>query len=53
LGNRSARHVMTRADLLGLEVLANLAQEYRERYFQRINPPVQQWLPGFTLKPAA
>jgi len=29
LGNRSARHVMTRADLLGLEVLVQLAERYR------------------------
>jgi hypothetical protein len=32
LGNRSARHVMTRADLLVLEVMAHLADEYRRRY---------------------
>lgn len=32
LGNRSARHVMTRADLLVLEVMAHLADGYRRRY---------------------
>jgi DNA-binding NarL/FixJ family response regulator len=31
LGNRSSRHVMTRADLLVLEVLVNLAECYRLR----------------------
>lgn len=30
LGNRSARHVLTRADLLALEVLVHLADAYRE-----------------------
>ncbi len=31
LGNRSARHVMTRADLLVLEILIHLAECYRQR----------------------
>ena len=31
LGARSARHVMTRADLLVLEVLVHLAERYRQR----------------------
>lgn len=31
LGNRSARHVMSRADLLVLEVMAHLADSYRRR----------------------
>ncbi len=31
LGNRSARHVMTRADLLVLEVIVHLAEGYRQR----------------------
>ncbi len=31
LGNRSARHVMTRADLLVLEILVHLAERYRLR----------------------
>jgi hypothetical protein len=34
LGNRSARHVMTRADLLVLEVMAHLADGYRRRYHE-------------------
>jgi DNA-binding response OmpR family regulator len=47
LGTRSARHVMTRADLLVLEVLIHLTEGYRERYFERRNPPQQLLLPGF------
>ncbi|MDZ4820845.1 MAG: hypothetical protein SGJ20_17915 [Planctomycetota bacterium] len=47
LGSRSARHVMTRADLLGLELMIHLAEGYRERYVECVNPPKQQWLPGF------
>jgi len=47
LGTRSARHVMTRADLLALEVLLHLADGYRRRYQERICPPVQTVLPGF------
>ena len=47
LGTRSARHVMTRADLLALEVLLHLAEGYRRRYQERIHPPLQQSLPGF------
>jgi hypothetical protein len=31
LGNRSARHVMTRADLLLVEILIHLAERYRLR----------------------
>ena len=47
LGNRSARHVMNRADLLALEVLGHLADGYRQRYHERRHPPRQQALPGF------
>jgi len=47
LGNRSARHVMSRADLLVLEVMAHLADGYRRRYYEQHHPPQQQWLPGF------
>jgi DNA-binding response OmpR family regulator len=47
LGNRSARHVMNRADLLALEVLGHLADGYRQRYRERRRPPRQQLLPGF------
>jgi CheY-like chemotaxis protein len=32
LGTRSARHIMTRADLLVVEVLVHLAERYRQRY---------------------
>ena len=47
LGNRSARHVMTRADLLVLEVMAHLADGYRRRYHEHCHPPQQLELPGF------
>ncbi len=47
LGNRSARHVMNRADMLILEVMINLAEGYRDRHLRRIHPPEQMWLPGW------
>jgi DNA-binding response OmpR family regulator len=47
LGARSARHVMTRADLLALEMMMRLAESYQARYRQRVTPEVQSWLPGF------
>lgn len=47
LGSRSARHVMSRADLLVLEVMAYLADGYRRRYDERLHPPRQFLLPGF------
>ena len=47
LGNRSARHVMSRADLLVLEVMGHLADSYRQRYYQRRRPSSQLLLPGF------
>jgi DNA-binding NarL/FixJ family response regulator len=47
LGTRSTRHVMTRADLLVLEVMIHLADNYRERYQLRAHPPQQRMLPGF------
>jgi hypothetical protein len=47
LGNRSARHVMNRADLLVLEVMAHLADGYRLRYHDRCHPARQLALPGF------
>ncbi len=46
LGNRSARHVMNRADLLIVEVMVHLAERYRLRYHERIHPPRQLMLPG-------
>lgn len=52
LGNRSARHVMNRADLLVLEVMGHLADGYRQRYTERRNPPRQLELPGFDLEAA-
>jgi len=47
LGTRSTRHVMTRADLLVLEIMIHLAECYRTRYLERSRPPVQRLLPGF------
>ena len=47
LGTRSTRHVMTRADLLALELMIHLAEGYRKRYHERTHPPVQRMLPGF------
>ena len=47
LGSRSTRHVMNRADLLILELLFNVAEGYRRRYRERVNPPAQMRLPGF------
>ena len=47
LGNRSARHVMNRADLLILEVMVHLADGYRHRYREQKNPWRQLALPGF------
>ena len=47
LGSRSTRHVMTRADLLVLEIMVHLADNYRDRYRERIHAPIQQLLPGF------
>jgi DNA-binding NarL/FixJ family response regulator len=47
LGNRSARHVMNRADLLVVEVMAHLADGYRRQYHKRHHPPQQLQLPGF------
>ena len=47
LGSRSARHVMSRADLLVLEVMVHLAEGYRHRYLERKHPPRQLPLPGF------
>ena len=47
LGSRSTRHVMTRADLLSLELMMHLSEGYRRRYQERIHPPIQRILPGF------
>ena len=47
LGSRSTRHVMNRADLLVLELLLGVAEGYRRRYRERVNPPEQRRLPGF------
>ena len=44
LGTRSARHVMTRADLLVLEVMVHLSEVYRRRYFERRYPARQMTL---------
>ncbi len=47
LGNRSARHVMNRANLLALEMMMNLAAGYRRNYNELLNPSRQTLLPGF------
>jgi DNA-binding response OmpR family regulator len=47
LGNRSARHVMNRADLLVLEIMAHLADGYRRRYHGEQATARQLDLPGF------
>ena len=47
LGARSSRHVMTRADLLILEVMMHLGEGYRRSYEEMVHPPKQQLLPGF------
>jgi DNA-binding response OmpR family regulator len=47
LGARSSRHVMTRADLLGLEVMVHLAEGYRRRYLEKIHPPRQRLFAEF------
>jgi hypothetical protein len=49
LGSRSARHVMTRADLLVLEIMIHLAEGYRSRFLERVHPPQQLLLPGFDM----
>ncbi|MBL9123440.1 MAG: response regulator [Planctomycetaceae bacterium] len=46
LGNRSARHVMNRADLLVLEVLMHMAAGYRAQMAELAHPPQQMSLPG-------
>ena len=56
LGNRSARHVINRADLLVLEVMGHLADNYRRRYREASHPSKQLPLPGFdkaTSRPAS
>jgi DNA-binding response OmpR family regulator len=52
LGSRSSRHVMTRADLLILQLMVRLTEGYRHRYFERQHPPRQLTLPGFDDEPA-
>jgi len=47
LGARSTRHVISRADLLAMEMMLHLAECYRKRYLARAFPPVQPMLPGF------
>ncbi len=47
LGSRSTRHVMNRADLLVIEILLYLGDGYRQRYQERVDPPLQKLLPGF------
>ncbi len=53
LGARSSRHVMTRADLLILEVMMHLGEGYRRKYEDSVHPPRQQILPGIELSNAS
>jgi hypothetical protein len=46
LGARSSRHVMTRADLLILEVMMCMAEGYRRLGEEQSCPRVQKLLPG-------
>lgn len=46
LGSRSSRHVITRADLLVVEIMIHIAEAYRARYRESCRPPVQLLLPG-------
>ncbi len=48
LGNRSARHVMNRADLMVLELMVHLADGYRQHFLQKQKPLRQKPLPGFS-----
>jgi DNA-binding response OmpR family regulator len=41
LGSRSARHVMNRADMLVLEVMIHLAEQYRARYLRQSCSPLE------------
>ncbi len=45
-GNRSCRHLLARADMLLVELLAHLARCFRSWYAQAQRRPVQLWLPG-------
>ena len=47
LGSRSSRHVMNRADLLVLEVMVHLVEEYRQRRLDQDSSARQRHLPGF------
>ena len=49
LGARSSRHVMTRADLLILEVMMHLGEGYRRGYEELRHPPPAAILPGLEL----
>jgi DNA-binding response OmpR family regulator len=49
LGARSSRHVMTRADLLILEVMMHLGEGYRHAHDELAHPPRQIFLPGLEL----
>jgi len=47
LGNRSARHVIHRADLLAVEFFLEIAEGFRRQFHEHVRPPTQQPLPGF------
>jgi CheY-like chemotaxis protein len=47
LGSRSSRHVINRAHLLIVELMMQLADSYRQRFWERYHPATQLFLPGF------
>lgn len=51
-GTRSAKHLVSRAQLLILEIVVHLAEGYRGRWLEKEQPVQQQLLPGFDEAPA-
>lgn len=51
LGSRSTRHVITRANLLVIEMLFELAEAYRKRYRDATRPSFQLYFPQFDRSP--
>lgn len=52
-GCRSAKHLVSRAELLILEIMVHLAEGYRGRWLEKQQPAQQRPLPGFDDLPAA
>ena len=51
-GTRSAKHLVSRAQLLILEIMVHMAEGYRGRSLEKEQPVQQQVLPGFDDAPA-